>query len=198
MEHPTPPQQRIDVETLDRARSDARNLARQSRYQQAAEALADVLDPAARALGSRHAEVRAVRQELADVLFEGGDFRRAGPLYQELVRTDDGSSDRDAQFEYRQREATCHALTGETSLALRQLTALLDDQKRAYGPRDDRVLELRRQLGLLELGAGHRDDAEATLSGLLTDLTATRGAAHPATSRVRELLDSLHSTHGPG
>ena len=62
----------------------------------------------------------------------------------------------------RLKEATRHALLGQTSLALQQLGDLLRDEQRVFGDADSRVFELRRQIGLLQLGAGQRQTAEQT------------------------------------
>lgn len=93
-------------------------------------------------------------------------------------------------FRCRLQEATCHALIGETTVALRQLHGLLADERRVFGDDDARVLELRRQIGLLLLGAGHRDEAEGTLRALLDDLTPLHGPDHATTAKVRNLLAS--------
>lgn len=53
---------------------------------------------------------------------------------------------------------------------------------------DPRVLELRRQLGLLQLGAGQRAAAARTLAALLADLQRVSGPVHPMVPVVRELL----------
>ncbi|HEX5493681.1 MAG TPA: serine/threonine-protein kinase [Mycobacteriales bacterium] len=178
---------------LARARGQAGSLVRDSRYGQAAEVLAAVVEPASQVLGARDVEVVSLRLELANVLFEGGDYRRAAPAYQALaaeLSTQDGP-DADLVFRCRLQEATCHALVGQTSLALRQLSGLRDDERRIFGPDDPRTLELRRQIGLLQLGAGQRSTAEATLQALLVDLTRLHGAAHPTAERVRQILAGL-------
>ncbi|MDF2708195.1 MAG: protein kinase [Nonomuraea muscovyensis] len=48
----------------------------ESRFTQAADVLAEVGEPAARALGHGDPDVISLRIELADVLFLGGDHRR--------------------------------------------------------------------------------------------------------------------------
>lgn len=59
-------------------------------------------------------------------------------------------------------------------------------------PEDDaRLLEVRRQIGELEVGVGDVDKARVTLTDLRNDLTRLYGLDHGATIRVSELLASL-------
>ncbi|MCK9925868.1 serine/threonine protein kinase [Frankia sp. Mgl5] len=177
---------------LRQARDEARSLARSSRYDQATVILTEAVDRAGRALGADSADVLALRLELAELLFEGGDFRRAVGEYERLVADLSRRDGRDSErlMLARLREATCRALIGETPRALEQLGALLPDEARAFGADDPRVLELRRQIGLLQLGAGHRAAAAETLAALLADLLRVWGPEHPMVPVVRELLTS--------
>ncbi|WP_163549978.1 serine/threonine-protein kinase [Candidatus Frankia nodulisporulans] len=176
---------------LRQARDEARGLARASRYSQAAAVLADAVDRAARATSVAGVDVLALRLELADILFDGGDFRRAARGYaqlaDELARRDDRDSER-LLLHVRLREATCRAMTGDVERALAQLGALRPDQEREFGVDDPRVLELRRQIGLLQLGAGQRVAAGETLTALLADIVRIWGASHPMASAVGQLL----------
>jgi eukaryotic-like serine/threonine-protein kinase len=181
---------------LDRARAHATELIRQSRFSQAAEVLSAVIEPASQVLGSVDDDVLSLRREYASVLFEGGDYRRAAPQHRQLARDLAARYGPDSErvLRHRLQEATCHALIGETTVALRQLNELLADERRVLGDDDPRTLELRRQIGLLELGTGQRDRAAQTLSALLTDLTRLHGPDHVTVTGVRDLLDSLRST----
>ncbi|MEH0932762.1 serine/threonine-protein kinase [Micromonospora sp. CPCC 205558] len=182
-----------DRDGLGQARVEAARLAQESRYGQAAELLAGAVAPAAEALGDTDDDVLRARLELADALFEEGDYRRAAPTYEQLAddiaRRDGRHADR--ALKCRLRGATCRALFGDTSQALRQLDALLGDESDAYGPDDSRTLDLRRQIGLLQLGAGQRPAAEETLGDLLKDLTRLHGATDPSAVEVAELLSGL-------
>ncbi|MFG3604353.1 serine/threonine-protein kinase [Micromonospora chersina] len=199
---PTTPAPGVEVESrtdrlnrsdLDRARGEAHELVRQSRYSQAAEVLAEVAGPASRTFGGSDRDVVSLRFELANVLFEGGDYHRAAPAYHDLAAdlAAANGTQTDLLLRCRLQEATCHALTGRTSQALRQLNDLLQDERRAYGDEDPRTLELRRQIGLLQLGAGQRQAAEQTLSALLVDLKRLRDAGDPSTTEIADLLASL-------
>src|SRR5699024_9552360 len=104
--------------------------------------------------------------DLANVLFEGGEYRRAAPAYEALARDLARRDGPDAELVLRSRlqAATSRALIGDTAASLRTLDALLADESRVYGADDPRTLELRRQIGLLQLGAGRRAEAVTTLS----------------------------------
>lgn len=178
---------------IARARSEAKALADDSHHGRAVEVLNAVVAPASRALGSLDDEVLALRLHLAEVLFEGGDYRRAAPAFGELHRdlAIRHSLHDEGVFHCRRQEATCQALMGQTGTALRMLTGLLLDEQGVYGEDDPRTFELRRQVGLLELGAGDIDRARRTLSGLLDDLIRLYGQEHPETVRVRDSLARL-------
>lgn len=196
---PAPPQRQPDVKSragrsdLRRARAEASRLVSSSRYGQAAEVLAAAVAPAVTALGRTDKDVVRVRLELADALFEEGDYRRAAPTYEELAVdvARDAGPHADIALHCRLRAATCRALFGETSEALRQLESLVRDQTDAFGPDDPRTLELRRQIGLLQLGAGQRKAAEQTLTRLLADLTRLNSATHPSSREIADLLSGL-------
>ncbi|MEV7226964.1 serine/threonine-protein kinase [Polymorphospora sp. NPDC051019] len=178
---------------LSRARDEAHRLMRQSRYRHAADVLSAVVDRGAQAFGDADSEVLDLRMELADVLFEGGDYRAAIPVYQQLAR--DLAIRRGAGAEpvlhCRFRAATCHALAGQIEEALRQLGELLTDESRVFGPDDPRTLELRRQIGLLQIGARHHRAAIETLDALLPALIRCHGPAHPTVTEARDLLENL-------
>ncbi|MEV4746322.1 protein kinase [Streptosporangium sp. NPDC049248] len=180
-------------EDLSRARSEAEELAKASRYGQAVEVLDAVVAPASRMAGPLDEEVLAARLRLGDVLFEGGDYRRAAPVFGELrvdLTRKHGPHD-EKVLHCRRQEATCQALMGETGQALRMLKSLLVEEQAVYGRHDPRPLELRRQIGLLELGAGDTERARYTLSGLLEDLVRLYGSEHPDTVKVRDGLARL-------
>ncbi|GAA1311845.1 hypothetical protein Psi02_72130 [Planotetraspora silvatica] len=178
---------------IARAREEADALARQSRYGQAVEVLDAVVAPASRLLGRVDDDVIALRLHLAEVLFEGNDYRQAavafGELYRDLAMRHGPRDER--VLHCRRQEATCQALLGETGQALAGLRRLLEDEENFYGSLDPRPMELRRQIGLLELGMGDASRARETLSGLLEDLTRVYGSEHHEASRVRASLSRL-------
>ena len=187
---------RLRRSELDRARSEASRLVKESRYSQAADVLAAVVEPATRAFGGIDDDVVSLRLDLATVLFDGGDYRRAAPAYQQLAAdlAERHGADAEGVFDCRLKEATCHALTGQTSLALRQLCDLLQDQQRVFGETDSRVFELRKQIGLLQLGAGQRQAAEQTLTQLMADRVRRDGPDHPAVADLADILTNLRAS----
>ncbi|WP_433497297.1 hypothetical protein ACQP1K_20360 [Sphaerimonospora sp. CA-214678] len=164
----------------------------ESRFKQAAEVLAEEVEAAVHAYGQDHSEVLDLRIELADVLFLGGDYRGAAPRFRRLAADLAGSrgEDDDLVLRFRVMEANCHAALGDTARALDQLGRLLADEER-FGVDEDRILELRHRIGLLELGSGDRARATRTLRALLPDLERRYGPRHPNVVKVREILDDL-------
>ncbi len=182
---PAPPSA-VDRGQVRRARSEARRLAGKARYAQAADVLADAVAATPQSAGDTDAV--GLRLDLADALFEGGDYRRAAPVYQALVADLADTGDEDLLLRCRLQEATCHALTGNTGQALRQLDDLLRDQRRIVGDDDPRTIDLRRQIGLLQLGTGESSAAQRTLRELWKDLNERHGPSHPMVREISDLL----------
>ncbi|MFI7534913.1 protein kinase [Streptosporangium sp. NPDC049376] len=182
----------IDREDVELARRDAEALKAQSRFAQAADVLAEAVAPAGRAFGAKDPDVVDLRIELADALFLGGDYRRAAPEFRRLAAdlAEREGPGHDLVLRCRLMEANCHAAVGETRRALAQLGDLLRDERR-LGVDEERILELRRQIGLLVLGAGDRAGARIALSGLLPDLERRYGPGHPTVGQVQEILKNL-------
>jgi hypothetical protein len=183
----------IERGDLNRIRLEASSLARQSRFTQAAEVLTTGVRVAGQEFGDIDHDVISARLELANVRFEGGDYRAAAPEYRRLaadIAVQKGA-DNELALQCRLKEATCHALVGETALALRQLGSLIDDESRIFGSDDPRTIEVRRQLALLQLGAGDREKATANLRRLHDDLTRIYGAAHASVTELETLLSQL-------
>ncbi|PZM94311.1 MAG: serine/threonine protein kinase, partial [Actinobacteria bacterium] len=89
------------------------------------------------------------------------------------------------------------ALTGEPERALRMLQTLLRDEQQVLDARDQRLIALRRQIGLLQRGLGQREEARRTLSGLVDDLIRWNGPAHPMVGELRAQLDALARSGQP-
>lgn len=180
-------------EDIERSRQEAAELVSSARYRQASDRLHEAVAEATAAFGRTDPDVVDLRVEWADALFEGGDFRQAGPLYARLADDLAKSSGRDHSLVFRCRlqDATCRALAGDSAEALELLTGLLADEVAVFGTKDHRPLELRRQIGLLELGAGRRDEAGQTLGGLRADLVRLHGEGHPAVTQIDSLLKDV-------
>lgn len=153
--------------------------------------LAAAVDVAVTAYGASDPDVLRLRFEYANALFDGGDYRAAAPVFQQLAEELTGGGEDELALQCRLKEATCQALTGQTGQALRQLDGLLVEHRRTYGEDDPRTTELRRQIGLLQLGSGQPDDAAQTLGQLLDDLTRLHGPQHPSVREVSDLLAGL-------
>ncbi|KUP96512.1 serine/threonine-protein kinase [Thermobifida cellulosilytica] len=193
---PAPSAPGFDRSDLSRLRKQALDLASESRYSQAADVLASAVGIAEQAFGSLDADVMDLRRHLAEALFDGGDYRRAAPVFAVLAAylAERDGPDGELVFRYRLREATCHALVGDAKEALELMRRLLSDEQRVYGPGDPRVLELRRQIGLVQLSSGQHEQAAQTLRPLLVDLIRLHGPDHPQVSGVRALLEQAERT----
>ena len=188
---------RLRREDLHRARTRAADLLGSARYRQAAATLSEATERAASEFGPIDPEVVELRLDRANALFEGGNFRQAGPLYAELAE----DLTRDAQpqnqsliFRCRLQDATCLAMGGREDPALNSLDSLLRDEVVAYGPDDHRPLELRRQVGVLQLTLGRLEEGTQTLRALRTDLVRLHGAEHPEVTLVDGLLKEAASS----
>lgn len=183
----------VSRDQVTAVRAQAGELVQQSRYGQAAQVLGDMVAAARHDLGSLDTEVVNLRVEWANVLFEGGDYHAAASAYEELeadlVQRD--GPDSELVLRCRLRNAMCHSYTGDTATALDALRALLVDEQRVFGSDDPRTVELRRQIGLLQLAAGQRAEATETLGGLLDDLLRQSGEQHPAVPKIRDLLAGI-------
>ncbi len=179
----------LDRSVLARARVEAASLVRASRHHQAARLLEVTVTKAGAAFDADDPEVIALRKEWANILFEAGDYRQAAPAFGALAEDlAQRGTDNELVHRCRLQEATCHALTGDTTRALHIQRALLADEERFYGADDPRPLELRRQIGLLLLGAGHRHEAQRVLAELRADLLRIHGPDHPAIARIDPLI----------
>ncbi|MDA0632150.1 serine/threonine-protein kinase [Nonomuraea sp. MCN248] len=175
------------------ARRRAMSLVKESRYGDAADVLARTAAPASDNLGAVDPDVIGLRWQLANVLFDCQDHRRAAREFQRIA--DDllrqAAPDHEQISQCRLQEATCHLHAGDPELALHIMRELLADETSRFPEDDARLLELRRQVGELEVGIGAVDQARSTLSNLRDDLTRLYGSDHGATIRVSELLASL-------
>jgi serine/threonine protein kinase len=132
---------------LSRVRAEAAALVRRSRHSEAADVLSAALDPAASTLGPAHADVVSLRLALANVQFDRGDYRSARTLYRGVAGD---VADTDVALRCRRQEATCAALAGDVPAALRLFEAVLHDARQRYGDDDPQVVELRREIALLD------------------------------------------------
>jgi serine/threonine protein kinase len=180
------------LEEVAKARVEAADLAAEGRYTQAAELLSDLAEPARIALGD-DSGVLALRLDLAAMLYEGGDYRRALPAYRAITidLAEWYGPDDDKVLHCREHEAACAAQLGDTDEAIRLLSALLADVTQA-DPYDDLAFRVRERLGRLRLSSGQTVQAKQELSDLLTDLrTASDG--HPQIAILEALLADIQT-----
>ncbi|MEV0592960.1 serine/threonine-protein kinase [Nonomuraea cavernae] len=175
------------------ARRRAMSLVRESRYGDAADVLAEVAAPASHNLGVADPDVIGLRWQLANVLFDGRDYLQAAREFQQIAEDLllQAEPDHEQISQCRLQEATCHVHAGDPDLALHIMRELLAGEMRRFPEDDARLLELRRQIGELEVGVGDVDKARVTLTDLRNDLTRLYGPDHGATIRVSELLAGL-------
>lgn len=180
----------INLDDLDEVRAVASDLATQARFKEAAELLAVAVEQSESALPRTDDVIRNLRLEWANVLFEGGDYRAASPIYQSLIATLTGRDGPTTELAFRCRAqyATCEAKLGHLPEAIKIAQVLLWDQQRTYRSRDPRPFDLRRQIGTWQLAAGRRTEAEQTLQALLADLLTTYGEGYVAIPQVQALL----------
>jgi tetratricopeptide (TPR) repeat protein len=175
-----------------KARVEAADLAAEGRYTQAAELLSDLAEPARIALGD-DSGVLALRLDLAAMLYEGGDYRRALPAYRAITidLAEWYGPDDDKVLHCREHEAACAAQLGDTDEAIRLLSALLADVTQA-DPYDDLAFRVRERLGRLRLSSGQTVQAKQELSDLLTDLR-TASDDHPQIAILEALLADIQT-----
>ncbi|MHA6802324.1 serine/threonine-protein kinase [Salinifilum ghardaiensis] len=178
---------------IDDVRAIAAELADQARYQEAAVALWDVVQRSRDVFSAFDPDVISARVEYANVLFEGGDYRAATPVYEELaadLAERDGPT-AELVFRCRAQYVQCQAAMGVTSAALERAQQLVADELQAYGRRDPRTMELRRQIGVWQLGTGRHAEARATFEALQQDVHREFGEQHPMAAKVRDLLSDI-------
>jgi tetratricopeptide (TPR) repeat protein len=192
-----PPRQEEPVElpTLGevvQARAEAADLAEAGRYTQAAELLSGLTEPTRLALGDEDPEYMGLRLDLADVLFQGGDYRRAVHAYRAAAVTlaEWYGPDDPHVLNCREQEAVSQAHLGATGSALTHLQELLDDLSPG-SPYDPLTLRVRERMARLELAAGRTDEARRELTELLADITSRYGDEHPQVDGLRSLLYDL-------
>ncbi|SDZ59736.1 Serine/threonine protein kinase [Asanoa ishikariensis] len=185
----------VTRQALTKVRGDVGQLIRDTRFSEAAEILADAENTGREAFGATDNEVLRIRYDLANALFEGGDYRRAAPVYQALAADllAGGAGSSDMVFDCRVRAAICQAMTGEARQALEQLDGLLAYRRGSYGADDPRTLELRKQIALLQLRSGQHDRAQKTLTSLLDDVRRLPAGTDPSPAEVADLLASIRS-----
>ena len=190
-----PPEDPVDLPTFDevvQARAEAADLAEDGRYGQAAELLSDLTEPARLALGDDDPEYMGLRLDLADVLYQGGDYHRAVHAYRAAAVTlsEFYGPDDPHVLRCREQEAVSQAHLGATQTALNHLQGLLDDISPG-SPYDALTLRVREHVARLKLAAGRTEEARKELTALLADITDLYGDDHPQVAVLQVLLFDL-------
>lgn len=184
---PVPAQLREEIREAY-AHSDA--LLEEERFVQAVEVLSEIIEPAARALGSESSKVLELRTQRAAIRLLGGDYRAALPEFDALAdafaRTDGPTGERARAC--RAQAARCRAELGHVTDALAALRGVLDVVRAVDGDVSEEAVELRRDIGMLLLAQGQASEADLILGPLHDDLRLVFGPADEMTEEVAEAL----------
>lgn len=184
---PVPAQLRAEI---DEAYAHSNALLEEERFAQAAEVLGEIIEPAARALGSESRKVLELRTRRAAIQLLGGDYRAALPEFDALAdayaRTD-GPTGEPARA-CRAQAARCRAELGQVTDALSALRALLDVVRNVDSDLSEEAVELRRDIGMLLLAQGQAVEAHRILRPLHDDLCLVFGPGDEMTQEVGEAL----------
>jgi eukaryotic-like serine/threonine-protein kinase len=167
-----------------------RALLEEQRYAQATEVVDEVIEPAARALGSENKAVLRLRMYRAVSRQLAGDHRAALPEFEALADaygrvSGPGSADaRDS----RAQAARCRGELGQVTEALAGLNGVLDVVRSVDGDVSEEAVELRRDIGMLLLAQGRTADALGVLEPLHADLCVVWGPDDELTAEVAETL----------
>jgi eukaryotic-like serine/threonine-protein kinase len=181
------------------AHSDA--LLDEERFTQAAEVLGEIIEPAARALGTESRQVLELRTQRAAIRLLGGDYRAALPEFTALADAYGrilGPRSRRAR-DCRAQAARCRAELGQVTEALTALESVLAVVVAVDGDGSEEAVDLRRDIGMLLLAQGRPSDALAVLEPLHADLHVLYGPADDLTAEVAEALALIRlELDGPG
>ncbi|MEV4916200.1 serine/threonine-protein kinase [Streptomyces tirandamycinicus] len=167
-----------------------RALMEEERYAQAAEVVGEMIEPAARALGSENKAVLGLRRRRAFSRQLAGDHRAALPEFESLAGAYgrvSGLSSEDA-LDSRAQAARCRGELGQVTEALAGLHGVLDVVRSVDGDVSENAVELRRDIGMLLLAQGRAADAFDVLDPLHADLCLVFGPDDEFTAEVAETL----------
>ncbi|MFF0461893.1 serine/threonine-protein kinase [Streptomyces mexicanus] len=168
-------------------------LMEEERYAQAAEVVGEMIEPAARALGSENKAVLRLRTWRAVSLQLAGDHRSALPEFEALADAFarvSGPSSEDALYS-RAQAARCRGELGQVTQALAGLNGVLDVVRAVDGDVSENAVELRRDIGMLLLAQQRAAEAFDVLEPLYQDLCVVFGPDHELTAEVADTLAVL-------
>ncbi|MFG2295593.1 protein kinase [Streptomyces sp. NPDC048603] len=184
---PVPAELRAEIKEAY-AHADA--LIEEERFAQAAEVLSEVIEPAARALGSESRQVLELRTQRAAFRLLGGDYRAALPEFAVLADAYgriNGPTSEQARA-CRAQAARCRAELGQVTEALTALESVLAVVRAVDSDVSEEAIELRRDIGMLLLAQGRAPDALVLLEPLHADLNVVYGPADELTAEIAEAL----------
>ncbi|MET7809611.1 protein kinase [Streptomyces sp. NPDC005395] len=165
-------------------------LMEEERYAQAADVVGELIEPAARSLGSESRAVlrlrswRAVSRQLA------GDHRAALPEFEALADAYGrvGGPSSEEALECRAQAARCRGELGQVTEALAGLNGVLETVRAIDGDVSENAVELRRDIGMLLLAQQRAAEAFDVLEPLHEDLCVVFGPHDELTAEVAETL----------
>ncbi|WP_125622688.1 serine/threonine-protein kinase [Streptomyces sp. WAC 00631] len=165
-------------------------LMEEERYAQAAEVVGEIVEPAARALGTENKAVLGLRMRRAVSRQLAGDHRAALPEFEALAEayarvSGPGSAE---VLDSRAQAARCRGELGQVTEALAGLHGVLDAVRAVDGDVSETAVELRRDIGMLLLAQGRATDAFAVLEPLHADLCVVFGPDDELAAEVAETL----------
>ncbi|MGW0553928.1 protein kinase domain-containing protein [Streptomyces sp. NPDC002926] len=165
-------------------------LMEEERYAQAAEVVGEMIEPAARALGSENKAVLRLRTRRAFSRQLAGDHRAALPEFEALADAYARVSGRSSEeaLECRAQAARCRGELGQVTDALAGLHGVLDAVRAVDGDVSENAVELRRDIGMLLLAQQRAADAFEVLEPLHADLCVVYGPDDELTTEVAETL----------
>ncbi|MFF2774572.1 protein kinase [Streptomyces sp. NPDC058052] len=171
---PVPAQAQADI---DEAYEHFGALLEEERFSQAAEVLAEAIEPAARALGAENRKVLELRRNRAAIQLLGGDYRAALPEFEALADAYarvSGPTGANAR-ECRAQAARCRAELGQVTDALSELQSVLAVVRAVDSDVSEEAVELRHDIGMLLLAQGRSAEALKVLEPLHEDLCMVLG-----------------------
>ncbi|MFF3201746.1 protein kinase [Streptomyces sp. NPDC002962] len=165
-------------------------LMEEERYSQAAEVVGELIESAARSLGSENKVVLGLRRRRAFSRQLAGDHRAALPEFEALAeayaRISGPSSE--SALDSRAQAARCRGELGQVTEALAGLQDVLELVRAIGGDMSEDAVELRRDIGMLLLAQGRTADAFHVLDPLHSDLCMVLGPDDELTAEVAETL----------
>ncbi|MEH1016667.1 protein kinase [Micromonospora sp. CPCC 206060] len=180
-------------EELAEIQDQARGLAEEERFTQAAEALETVLRRAVKAYGVQRPQILDLRLDLANFYVLAGAYRQALPEFTRLAHdlAQRPSVDQELVWHCRQQAASCQAELGEAAEALAALRALLVEEQQVLPADAPEMFGLRHQIATLTAAVGDVAAARDQLGALLEDVRRSYGPHSPEAADIEALLAHL-------